>query len=195
MAGERSVTSLVSLLVIGPQLGAQLPWWRVPLLALLVVLTAFSVYCVGVALGAVVLAASSLRNIFSNAAYLLVMAGCGFVVPTSFWPSWLGDVTSHPSDPRTGRCPRPLRGTTLLGGPRERGHGSRHRRPLAGGGASGLAALVAETNEWPDHAFDELVATSPLALLCARRGFDAVGLAAASGSLPAASPRSCWERT
>lgn len=89
-----SVTSLVSLLVIGPMLGAQLPWWRVPLLAVLVVLTAFSVYCVGVALGAVVLAASSLRNIVSNAAYLLMMAGCGVVVPTSFWPSWVGNVTS-----------------------------------------------------------------------------------------------------
>lgn len=51
-------------------------------------------------------------------------------------------------------------------------------------GESGLAALVAETNEWADHAFDELVAASPLALLCARRGFDAAGLAAASGLAP-----------
>jgi ABC-2 type transport system permease protein len=81
------VTSLVCLLVVGPAFGVH---WTLPAVAMavpLVVLTAASTYCLGMALGAVVLARPELRNVTSGvAASTLAILG-GVAVPLQTWPA------------------------------------------------------------------------------------------------------------
>ncbi|MGW1536297.1 ABC transporter permease [Streptomyces aureus] len=79
-------TSLVALLVLDPLFGVHFAAAQVPVLVLLVVLTAFGTYGFGLFLGAFVLAAPAVRNIVYNAAFLVTMAISGVQVPTSYWP-------------------------------------------------------------------------------------------------------------
>jgi ABC-2 type transport system permease protein len=84
-----SATALVSLLAVGPAFGVHWPPSRIPALVALVLVTAFSTYCLGLFVGAFVLAAPEARNIIFNASFLLLMAVCGAEVPVTFWPGWV----------------------------------------------------------------------------------------------------------
>lgn len=87
-------TSTIALLVLGPPFGVQWSVADVPVLLLLVLLTAFTTYSFGLFLAALALNASSVRNIVSNVTYLLMMAICGVQVPRTYWPQavqWVAD--------------------------------------------------------------------------------------------------------
>ncbi|HEX6344805.1 ABC transporter permease [Umezawaea sp.] len=81
-----SGTSLVSLLVLAPLFGVHWTVGQFLTVVPLVLLTAFSTYAFGLVLAAAVLGTTGLRNITSNAAYLVMMAVCGVQVPVSYWP-------------------------------------------------------------------------------------------------------------
>jgi ABC-2 type transport system permease protein len=90
-----TATSSVSLLVLGPAFGVSWSLVAVPAVVGLVLLTAFATYSLGLFLGALVLQASNLRNIVSNASYFGMMAICGVAVPVGYWPApvrWLAQV-------------------------------------------------------------------------------------------------------
>ncbi|WP_051795149.1 ABC transporter permease [Streptomyces sp. NRRL S-87] len=89
-----SATAVVSLLVVGPAFGVHWPPGRVPALLGLVLLTAATTYCLGLFVGAFVLAAPEARNIVFNASFLLLMAVCGAEVPVDFWPGWVGTAAA-----------------------------------------------------------------------------------------------------
>jgi ABC-2 type transport system permease protein len=80
------VTSLFCLLVVGPAFG--LAWSPVHGLAVagLVVLTALSTYCLGLTLGALVLAFPELRNVVGTVITSGLAVVCGVVVPLGSWP-------------------------------------------------------------------------------------------------------------
>ncbi|MET9255174.1 ABC transporter permease [Streptomyces sp. NPDC003717] len=84
-----TLTSAVSLLVLAPLFGVRIPPGHMPLLLLLVVLTALSTYGFGLLLSALVIAFPGARNIVSNSATLLMTAVCGVQVPVDFWPAWV----------------------------------------------------------------------------------------------------------
>ncbi len=84
-----SATALVSLLAVGPAFGVHWPLAHLPVLLGLILLTAGSTYCLGLFIGAFVLAAPDARNIVFNASFLLLMAVCGAEVPVAFWPGWV----------------------------------------------------------------------------------------------------------
>ncbi|MEU3027798.1 ABC transporter permease [Streptomyces incarnatus] len=79
-------TSLVALLGLGPFFGVHWTPATAAVAALLVASTAVGIYCFGLLLAALVLGASSWRNVASNVAYLSMMAVCGVEVPVDFWP-------------------------------------------------------------------------------------------------------------
>ncbi|MCX5379754.1 ABC transporter permease [Streptomyces sp. NBC_00091] len=83
-------TSLVALFVLGPAFGVSWTAAQVPVAVVLVVLTAVGTYFLGLFLAALVLNAGSVRNVVSNAGYLLMMAVCGVQVPVGYWPEWVG---------------------------------------------------------------------------------------------------------
>ena len=79
-------TSLAALFLLGPFFGLH---WSVAtgvLAVVLVVFAAVTTYCFGLLLSALVLGASSWRNVASNVAYLGMMAICGIEVPVDYWP-------------------------------------------------------------------------------------------------------------
>lgn len=84
-----SLTALVSLLVFSPLFGVHWTAAQIPVLVVLVVVTAMSTYAVGLFLSPFVLTATAARNIVSNSAYLVMMAVCGVVVPVGYWPGWV----------------------------------------------------------------------------------------------------------
>ncbi|MGW7413847.1 ABC transporter permease [Streptomyces sp. NPDC054863] len=79
-------TSLVALFGLGPLFGVFWQPAQIPLVVVLVAVTALTTYCVGLFLAMVVLSAPRLRNVASNCAYLSMMAFCGVQVPSSYWP-------------------------------------------------------------------------------------------------------------
>jgi len=81
-----SGTSLVALLALAPWFGVTWRPAQVPVLVLLVVLTALTTYCFGLFLAALVLNTGGIRNIVSNTAQLLMMIVCGVNVPVGQWP-------------------------------------------------------------------------------------------------------------
>ncbi|MDX3230402.1 ABC transporter permease [Streptomyces sp. ME19-01-6] len=81
-----SATSLVALFALGPAFGITWRPHHILPVAALVVLTAFTTYCLGLFLAALVLNANGLRNIVSSAAYFVMMAVCGVQVPVDHWP-------------------------------------------------------------------------------------------------------------
>ncbi|MFE6739699.1 ABC transporter permease [Streptomyces tubercidicus] len=83
-------TSLVALLGLAPLFGVSWHIEQIPLVAALVVITAVTTYFLGLGLSAFVLNAGGLRNVVTNAGYLLMMAICGVQVPVGFWPQWVG---------------------------------------------------------------------------------------------------------
>lgn len=85
-----TATSLVALFVLGPAFGVSWQLAQVPLVVVLVVLTALGTYLLGICLSAVVLVNRGLRNVLSNASYLVMMAICGVMVPVAYWPTWVG---------------------------------------------------------------------------------------------------------
>lgn len=84
-----SATAMVSLLAVGPVFGVHWQAAHLPVLLGLVLLTAAATYCLGLFVGAFVLAAPDVRNIVFNASFLLLMAVCGAEVPVTFWPGWI----------------------------------------------------------------------------------------------------------
>jgi ABC-2 type transport system permease protein len=80
------VTSLFCLLVMGSAFG--LTWTPGRALAVggLVVLTALSTYSLGLAFGAVVLAAPELRNVMGTVTTSALAVVCGVAVPLESWP-------------------------------------------------------------------------------------------------------------
>ena len=80
------LTSLVSIFVLAPAFGVR---WHanqiLPILGL-VPLTAVTTYCFGLFVSALVLNASSLRNIVSNGLTAIMMSICGVEMSLSFWP-------------------------------------------------------------------------------------------------------------
>ncbi|GAA2843828.1 ABC transporter permease [Crossiella cryophila] len=89
-----SATSLVSLFALAPLFGVSWTAGQVLLLLVLVPLAALSAYCFGLFLAALVLNAAGLRNIVSNASYLVMMAICGVQIPVTFWPGWVQDLAT-----------------------------------------------------------------------------------------------------
>jgi ABC-2 type transport system permease protein len=83
-------TSLVALFGLAPFFGVVWRLEQVPVVAALVVLTSVTTYLVGLGLSAFVLNASGVRNVVTNAGYLLMMAICGVQVPVGYWPAWVG---------------------------------------------------------------------------------------------------------
>lgn len=85
-------SALIALFGAGPFFGVT---WSLPealVVSLIVVAVSLTTYCFGLFLAALVLRAMDLRNIISNVAYLAMMAVCGVMVPTSFWPGWVQAV-------------------------------------------------------------------------------------------------------
>jgi len=79
-------TSLTCLLLIGPAF--HLVWTPAQVAALLplVILTSVATYCLGLALGAVVLSAPDLRNAVTGVVAAGSPVACGVVVPLQQWP-------------------------------------------------------------------------------------------------------------
>lgn len=84
-----ALTSSVSLLLLAPVFGVRTVWSQVPVLILLILLTAMSTYGIGLVLSALVIATPGARNILSNSCNLTMMAICGVQVPVGFWPEWV----------------------------------------------------------------------------------------------------------
>ncbi|RDG32046.1 ABC transporter permease [Streptomyces corynorhini] len=82
-----SGTSIVALFGLAPLFGVTWRPAQVPVLILLVVLTALTTYCFGLFLAALVLNANGIRNMVSQTAYLLMMIVCGVNVPVGEWPA------------------------------------------------------------------------------------------------------------
>ncbi|WP_128378868.1 ABC transporter permease [Streptomyces cavernae] len=79
--------SLVALLLLGPLFGADWQLEMIPVMVLLVVLTAVGTYCFGLALGAWVIDHPAQRNVVSLLANLLMMTICGVQVALDHWPA------------------------------------------------------------------------------------------------------------
>jgi ABC-2 type transport system permease protein len=79
-------TSLAALLGLGPFFGVDWDPATAAVAVVLVAATAAGTYCFGLLLSALVLAASSWRNVASNVAYLSMMAVSGVEVPVDYWP-------------------------------------------------------------------------------------------------------------
>ena len=92
-SGTTSAT--ISFFVVGAMVGVPLRFPGVLAVVALIALTAFTTYCFGLTLAALVLRAMDLRNVVSNVAYLSLMALTGVEVPVSYWPAavrWIADV-------------------------------------------------------------------------------------------------------
>ncbi|TDV48688.1 ABC transporter permease [Actinophytocola oryzae] len=87
-----TATSLVSLFALGPLFGVTWSPAQVLPVVAVVVVTAFTTYCLGLVLAAVVLWFGQVRNITSNVAYLTMMVICGVQVPVGYWPGWVGAI-------------------------------------------------------------------------------------------------------
>ncbi|GAB2942232.1 ABC transporter permease [Streptomyces heilongjiangensis] len=85
-------TASVALFGLGPFFGVTWAAAQVPLVLLLIALTALGTYCVGLFLAVLVINVPRLRNVVSNCAYLAMMAFCGVQVPVDFWPRAVGAV-------------------------------------------------------------------------------------------------------
>ncbi len=68
-------------LILGPLVGLPLTWGAVAVVVGLLALVAVTTYCLGLFLGSLVLTASDLRNVVSNAALVVLMILCGPEVP------------------------------------------------------------------------------------------------------------------
>lgn len=85
-------TASVALFLIGPLFGLTWTAARAVLAFGCLLVVAVGTYCVGLALGTVVLAMTSMRNVVGNVAYTLMMLICGVMVPVAFWPTWVQAV-------------------------------------------------------------------------------------------------------
>jgi len=85
-------TALIALFGAGPLFGVTWSPAEALVVAGIVMVVALTTYCFGLFLAALVLRAMELRNIVSNVAYLTMMAICGVMVPTTFWPGWVWAV-------------------------------------------------------------------------------------------------------
>ena len=94
-AADGVLISVGALLIVAPIFDVSLPWAKVPLAVLLIVLVALSAYGFGTFLGALVLRAMALRNVVGNLAQMTLLAIAGVNVPVSFFPApveWLAQV-------------------------------------------------------------------------------------------------------
>lgn len=89
-----TATSLISLFGLGLLFGVPMAMPGALVAVPLVVLVSLSTYCLGLALGGLVLRAMDLRNVVSNVTHLTMMAICGVQVPVSFWPVGVQYVAS-----------------------------------------------------------------------------------------------------
>ncbi|AUG78255.1 hypothetical protein CFP65_3462 [Kitasatospora sp. MMS16-BH015] len=89
-----ALTSAVSLFLLAPLFGVHTPLAQLPVLALLILATAFSTYGIGLFLGALAIGLPGSRNVISTCCNLLMMAIAGVQVPVTFWPAWVQAVAS-----------------------------------------------------------------------------------------------------
>ncbi|WP_406003006.1 ABC transporter permease [Streptomyces sp. NBC_00829] len=88
------VTSLTSLLVLGPFFGLRYGPAQALAAAGITVVVSLSSYTFCLVLAGLVLRRMGLRNIVGNLASLSMMAFCGVQVPTDFWPRWVAAVAA-----------------------------------------------------------------------------------------------------
>ncbi|MGH8974347.1 MAG: ABC transporter permease [Acidimicrobiia bacterium] len=79
-------TSAVCLFVLGPLFGVTWTFPAVVAVLPLIILTSVSTYCLGIALGALVLARPELRNVVGTVAATGLAVVCGVTVPLGQWP-------------------------------------------------------------------------------------------------------------
>lgn len=92
---EGVVSSIAVFYVAAPIFGVPLSWPRAALYVPLVVLVGLSCYALGTFLGGLVLRAMELRNVVANLVWGTILAICGVMVPTSYYPAaveWLAQV-------------------------------------------------------------------------------------------------------
>lgn len=80
------VTSLVCLCAVGSWFGVAPTPGAVALLVPLVIITSVATYCLGFALGTMLLAAPELRNVVATMAGSAMAVVCGVVTPSATWP-------------------------------------------------------------------------------------------------------------
>lgn len=81
------LTSSVAMFGLGPLFGVTFSPGRAVAVFGCLVVASISTYFLAMVLGAMVLAAMSLRNVVSNIAQALMVLVCGVVVPVAFWPA------------------------------------------------------------------------------------------------------------
>lgn len=84
------VTSLTSLLALGPLFGIRYGTGQALAAAGIILMVSLSSYTFCLVLAGLVLGRMGLRNIVGNLASLSLMAFCGVQVPTDYWPRWVG---------------------------------------------------------------------------------------------------------
>jgi len=82
-------TATVALFAVGPAFGVGWTSGRAAAAFGCLIVVAATTYCLGLAVAAVVLAATNLRNLASNLSYTGMMLVCGVMVPVGFWPGWV----------------------------------------------------------------------------------------------------------
>jgi ABC-2 type transport system permease protein len=86
------LTSSIALFGLGPAFGVTWTPARAAAAFATLVVAAVSTYLFALVLGALVLAATDLRNLVANLAQVTMMLTCGVMVPVSFWPGWVQTV-------------------------------------------------------------------------------------------------------
>lgn len=81
-----TVSATIALFALAPVFGVRLPVSAALAVPPLIALVSLSAYCAGLALSALVLQATQLRNIVGNLGYLVLMTFGGVQVPLTFWP-------------------------------------------------------------------------------------------------------------
>lgn len=86
---------LVSMFGLGALFGIRYSAVQIAVIAALLLLTTFSVYCFGLALAAVTLYSVNIRSIVANVSGLTLLIVSGAVIPVDFWPAWVGTVAKE----------------------------------------------------------------------------------------------------
>lgn len=84
---DGTACATVSLFVLGPVFGVDLPMPRALLTVPVIALTGVSTYCFGLFLSGFVLRRLESRNLVSGVSGLVLMLLCGVQTPTDFWPA------------------------------------------------------------------------------------------------------------
>ncbi|GGP44334.1 ABC transporter permease [Saccharothrix coeruleofusca] len=86
--------STIAFLALPPLFDVPVPWPQALVVPLMIAVVGASCYCYGACVASLVLGFPSARWVALNLSYLTLMTFCGVNVPISFWPDWLGALTS-----------------------------------------------------------------------------------------------------